>query len=403
MKKTLFLVVVMTIGLWASSSVQVYSAQTFIEQVLRESLTLKQSQLNVQKQQSSLTHQNVWENPNLAVGFDDRLGGSMELTSAEFSQKLPTYKAESYKKGKNQARLDKAVQLQKQNQLELTYQAATLYYQLYYAQKNLDILAYQHKEIDQLLHIAKVREDSGDISSVIVSRIALKKAQLLQDKKDIQIQTQKLQYQAQYLLQIDRTIKIDGHLPHLEVISIDIENNREVLATKLDIKVAEYALFSEKSKRFLLPELYAYQEREQGIKNQTEDIYGVGLRFSLPFWNQNRADIEHAKLLKQQASFLHQQTQREIYNNWRQQKVSYEQSIQQVKDYKKQILVPSKQFYATQKLLFESGENSLLELLDGQALYFNATAKYNTLEAIRDISHLRTMQASSIDLLKDIK
>jgi len=397
MKKTLFLVVLISTTLFASPHAKDYSAKAFIEEALRLSFTLKHSQLNVQQHQAELSYKSVWENPNLEIGFDDRLGDSMEFSEVEFSQKIPTFNASANKKGENQAHLEHSLEVQNQSRLNLKYQAAMLYYKLYYAQSALEIVANQIKEIQKLLDVANAREASGDISGVLGSRIKITYAQFLSKKQQLQELYAKLHKRAQYLLQTQEDIK-PALLLKLPAVfeSIDLESDAKILALRAEVKAQRYVLADEKSKRYPLPELFVRL-------NKAEDFSGGGLRFSLPLWDQNRAKVERNKINIQQSTLSLRQMQLEIENSWLQQKELYISANDQAEYYQKSVLKSAKKFYKTQMLLFKSGENSLLELLDAQEIYFDSQSSYNKLKERRDIYLLLTMKAASINLSKDTK
>lgn len=404
MKKNLFFVVLITTNLVSAPQESTYNAKAFIEKALDRSFVLKQSQLEVQQRQSELTHQSIWENPDLSVQFDDRLDDSMKLTGVEVAQKLPTYGAFKNIKGKNQAFLNRAEYMNKQMNLNIQYRAAMLYYELYYANQALELILKQRKEIEKLLKVASARQKAGEISGVIQTRIKIANAELLSKETTLKAERNRLHSNAQYLLQTNEKIVATALLKlpvHFE--EIDINQDAYIQALREGLKADEYALLYEKSKRYPLPEFFAYKEREEGLQRRVEDIYGVGVRFSVPLWNQNRLNIERSHFQKQQSTLTLKQTESEMTYTWQQQKQRFEQLTKQVKHHQETILAPAKRFYETQILLFTSGENRLLELLDAQALYGEAQLQQNALQKERDIYQLNMMQTASIALVKDIK
>lgn len=397
MKKIIFFMLIMATGLWATKITKSYSAEAFIKEVLGLSFALEQIELDIEGRLVAQKYQKNWKNPSFELALDDRFDKNIEFAEFMLSQKLPNFNASKNSKGKNHALLEKSKQKRSESKLDVSYHAAVLYYELYYAKKAVEIVSKQIKGVNGLLRIANTRKISGDISGVMESRIRIEKSQLLSKRRELQVQHNYLNNKARYVLHSREDIVPTALLKlPIEFESIEIENDTKILALKSELKAQKYMLNDEKSKQYPSPELFIKHSR-------AEDFYGAGIRFSLPLWNQNNENIERKKINIQKNNLLIDEMKLKIENSRLEQKELYGMAKEEAFFYHDGVLQSTKKFYKVQKLLFESGENSLLELLDAQALYFDAQSHYNSIIAKRDIYLLLAMKIASINLLKEIK
>jgi outer membrane protein TolC len=374
----------------------------FISSALKSSHTLRLSQLNIEQKKATLEYKTLWDNPQIEVAFDDRVDGSLGVNYMEVSQSLPHWGESSATKNHSKASIKKAIYSKKRSKLQISYLAADLYRILYHQKKKLRTLQKQLKEAKRLLAVVKRREESGDVSGIERDRIAIGLYRL-----NITIEQEKSRYtdlllKAQTLLK-KRKIHINSSIKHKRLKTLNskkVPSHPHLDTLKADVEAKEYAIDIAKSKANPKAELFVYQEKEGDLLATSNEIHGGGVRINIPLWNQNRETIELQKVEKLKAtdrlnyaSFkLKEQNKRylKLYKNIQNQRYRYRTNV----------LSRSKKLYQLSKTLFESGEKSLLEMLDAQAFYFSSELEYNTLVAYYDELYLKLAQSLSINLLK---
>lgn len=377
---------------------------SFITDALRSSQAVEYSQLETEREKASLEYKTVWKNPQIEVAFDDRIDGSMDLTYMELSQPLPAWGEKSATQKYSLAAMQKTLYAKDRTTLEISYQAADLYRILYHQKKKLNTLQDQFKETKKLLEVVKRRKESGDISGIEHDRIAIGLYRL-----NVNVENEKSHYfdllsKARTLLKKNK-VNIKSPIKHNALGNVDQLISKELSHPHLDtlraaFETKKHAVDLAKSKAYAMPQFFIYQEREAGITSKTNKINGAGLRMSIPLWDQNRADIEVQKVEKLKASYELDYATYQL----KQQNERYLKLYKRVKDqhyrYKKTVLNQSKKLYELSKTLFESGEKSLLEMIDAQAFYFSSELEYNQLVSHYDELYLKLCESLSINLVK---
>ena len=137
------------------------------------------------------------------------------------------------------------------------------------------------------------------------------------------------------------------------------------------------------------------------MNNDLKDIFGFGIKLSIPLWNRQGSQIEMKRAEIQKNSIKAQEVlyklQKNVGNNYK----LYQNSSQQFEEYKKNLLDPSKEYYEVSVLSFELGETTLLELLDAQRLYVQSQLEYQAIISQSNLHWLQLCNAASINLLKD--
>ncbi|MBU0720255.1 TolC family protein [bacterium] len=380
------------------------SFSEFITNAINQSHELEHKSFQIAGEKASVEYTTVWKNPEIEIGFDDRIDNSMDITSFEVSQQLPSWRESSLVKSVTQAKLEKALSLYKSSKQSVMYDAAELYRKLYYQQELINTLDTQIEEVKGLLGIAKSRKENGDLSGIVHDRIAINLHKLQASYENEKNHYLDLELQAKRILRSE-SIAIDSAIEHDSFFSKKMVQkslkhpNLQVLESELKRSKEEIALA--KSRAYASPEIFAYHEREAGAVSGVNQIYGAGFRMSIPIFDSKRLDIEKKKIEKLS-------TEHELeYNTYLYEKEAqhylklYEQEELRLKNYDLNVLVNSKKLYEINKMLFSSGETSILEMLDAQELYFASELQRNKIYSNYDRLFLELCQLNSIDLLKD--
>lgn len=404
--KIFLLSVVIIINLYAANNSNTYQWKTFIQKAVEASFSIKSDEVQLSVEKEKVVQSTLWENPTLEMSFDDGLGSSIEYTYFEVSQKLPAWGENSSKKRAAQFLLESAKYAKDSTLLNVQYQAAYLFQNIYFLKKQIDILEQQLANIQDLQKKSKNRENLGEISGFESSRIEILRQQVIMQKQSFQNRYIKLTLEAQLLLHTDSEILISGEViqptkSEVEMMIASLEKSPEYAQHEAMLQATKQELAIVKATRYALPELYAYSERNLNLNNDVESTHGFGFRLSLPLWNAQDSKIEMQNAKIQKSSIKTQEVLYKLKNRAGNYHTLYKYSSQQFEDYKKNLLDSSKKYYETCVLLFEFGETSLLELLDAQTLYFQSQLEYQNLVSQSYVYWLQLCNAASINLLKD--
>ncbi|MCF6339361.1 MAG: TolC family protein [Sulfurimonas sp.] len=402
--KIIILFLVITINIYATKTT--YKWDDFIQKAVDASLVLRQNDAQLAIKRSEITQSTLLENPTFEISFDNGLKNSIDYSYLEFTQKLPALGERYLKKRTAQLYLRSEQYSKDATLLKVQYRAASLFQEIYFLKKQIDIVNQQLIEIKDLQKKSKNREELGEISSFENSRIDILKQQVVMRKKKLQNSYIKLMFDTQSLLNIDNEILILGDIikfkkEEIEVLISSLKKSPQYLKYKAELEATKQELKLVKATRYALPELYVYSERDLNLNNSVDNTYGFGFRLSIPLWDtkETKMEIQNAKI--QKSAIKAQEILYKLKRSVNGYHKLYKSTTLQVKNYKINLLEPSKKYYETSVFLFELGESNLLELLDAQALYFQSQHEYQNLISQSHIYWLKLCSVANINLLKD--
>lgn len=406
--KTIILSFVMISSIYAAEKSNSYSLNAFMKKAIDTSFSIKQDDAQLAIEERKISQSTLWKNPTLEMAFDKGLNNSMEYTYLEFSQKLPAWGENTSKKRAAQFELESKMHTRDRTMLQVQYQSASLFQEMYSLKKQLDIVDQQLKQTGQIQEKTISRESSGEISGLERSRIDIMRQQIVMKKQSLKNHYFEMQLQAQALLNINGKVLLLGNSVKPPKYSLDklfesLELSPAYRQYKAKVQVAEEELALTRATRYGSPELYVYSNRELNLNNNIDDRNGLGFRISVPLWNRNDSQIEIQNVKVQKSNIKAEETLYKIKQNVRSYYNLYKNASRQLNAYKKNLLNPSKKYYEISTVSFELGEKSLLELLDAQTLYFQNQLEYQTLVSQYNYYGLQLSNAASIDLLKDNK
>ena len=186
------------------------------------SFIIKQDEAQLSIEKNKIIQATIWENPTLEMSFHDGLSNNIDYTYFEFSQKLPAWGETSFKKQAAQFSLQSAQYAKGATLLKVQYRAASLFQDIYFLKKKVDILNQQLITIRILQEKLKAREDLGEVSGFESSRIEILRQQVIIKKQSLQNYHIKLALDAQLLLKVDKDISILGTIVKPEGSEIQI-------------------------------------------------------------------------------------------------------------------------------------------------------------------------------------
>lgn len=406
--KIIILSLMMIINGYAAEKSNSYSLNTFIQKALDASFSIRQDDAQLSIEKRKITQSTLWKNPALEMEFDEGLGNSMKYSYMEFSQKLPAWGENTSKRRAAQFELEHKMHTRDRTVLQVQYQSASLFQKIYSLKKQLDTVDQQIKQIERLQEKSISRENAGDISGLERSRIDIMKQQIVMKKQSLKNNYLEMQFQAHALLNVNGKVLLlgDGLKPKkysLNKLLESLELSPVYRQYKAKVQVAKEELSLSKATRYASPELYVYSARELNLNNNTHDTNGFGFRMSVPLWNRKDSQIEIQNVKVQKSNIKAEETLYKLQQNVRSYYNLYKNASRQVKNYKENLLDPSKKYHEISTISFELGEKSLLELLDAQTLYFQNQLEYQTLVSQYNFYWLQLCNVASINLLKDNK
>ena len=404
--KTIILSFMMIINVYAAEKSNSYSLNTFIKKALDASFSIRQDDAQLSIEKRKITQSTLWENPTLEMEFDEGLENSIDYTYMEFSQKLPAWGENTARKRAAQFELENKTHTRDRTVLQVQYQSAFLFQEMYSLKKQLEIVDQQIKQTTRLQEKSISLENAGEISGLERSRIDLMKQQIIMKKQNLKNNYLKIQFQARSLLNVNGKILLLGKSVKPKQYSLDkllelLKFSPVYRQYKASVQVAKEELSLSEATRYASPELYVYSKRELNLNNNTHNTNGFGFRMSVPLWNRNDAQIEIQNVKVQKSSIKSEETLYKLQQNVRNYYNLYKNASRQVKNYKKNLLDPSKKYYKISTISFELGEKSLLELLDAQTLYFQNQLEYQTLLSQYNSYWIQLSSVAAINLLKD--
>ncbi len=403
--KKIILSFVFIINVYATQNSS-YHLDTFIQKAISASFAVELNEAQIELEKANIDSSSLWRNPDFDLAFDNGLGNSVDYTYLELSQKLPAFGEIKYKKNSAVAGLNSATHQRDITNLQVQYRAAYLFSQIVFLKSQLYILDQQISKVDYLQELTTVLEETGDLSGLEKMRIDIMREQIIVKKQRLKKSYLKVQIQAQSLLNIDEEISLLGDTLKPKKVDItslisSLEKSSKYLLYESKVYKSKQELALTKTKLYALGEIYLYQEREESNNKNIENIVGIGLRLSIPIWNNQDSQIEikNAQINKDsiKAKEILYMLKRDVDKYYKLYQNALTQSIQ----YNEGLLIPSKKFYEVSRLSYEVGEKSLLELLDAQTLYFQSQLDYNTLIFESKQYWLQLYKAASINLLKE--
>jgi outer membrane protein TolC len=378
-----------------------YDAHTFVERVMGSAYTARYSELALQKASAAYQKRTLWPNPELELEFGSSPDGQ-EGRYIALSQKLPAWGSGALRAG-DRHRVEQAQAHHEAIEHQLIIDALALYVTLYFNQEAIGILDDEIARAEGLLAIAKARVDSGEIALAAKTRIAIAKEQLVLDRAEYEQRAIALQKQAQLLLGSDRPIVVAELPPKRTPLS-----ESPPLTALPDLRAAraqrahhEARLRLQMSRRLPSLALTLFQERVSG-GDKEEETAGFGMGLVLPLWDQNRLSIEEARIDRRVAEVREEEVARSKALEIAQTRLLYEQSLKQSRRFQKSM-EEVRLYYDAQEQMFESGESTLMALLDAHAFFLDRRLRVNQLRAESFERYLDWCGQAFVHPLKEIR
>ena len=124
---------------------------------------------------------------------------------------------------------------------------------------------------------------------------------------------------------------------------------------------------------------YTYTSESRNIIAPAEhdSMVGLSLSFPLPLWNRNRAEIQTAHFLSEQAGKMLQAAELKTEVQVRQTLSTYQLMQDRVNKFQGELLKGAEEVLTAKRFSYEHGQSALLDLLDAQKADNSIHQSYN--------------------------
>ena len=334
-----------------------------------------------------------WPNPTLEADASERLGredgsGGYALTELSVRQPLPLWGQLGHRRDAADARIAEAESMADVGRLELEARIGAAFHAWQEAEAEYDLARQRLEEAERLNRIARLREERGDLSERERLRITLFRAQTMRALEAAE--GERAEARAILASWLDLPPGELGVAPPFEAPSMDAvgagaEHERldrhpglraaseRQRATRSDIGRVRAEGRPDVSVRI-------FQERDV-IDGRREGSLGIGVQIELPLWNRNQGRVnaysaEHRRV-QAEARALHRDLTRQI-------SVSTEHLahlLRELERHREETLSPASRVRELTYRGYETGEASLLELLEAYNTHSDATRQEQQLLA----------------------
>ncbi len=360
--------------------------ETAIQTALRENPTLKAIREKIKVAQVQLDGIALLSNPELESEF---IGGSHAEQVFELTK---TFELGGQRRHRKQIA---KINLEKVN-LELTDESRKLiksvklaFYQLILVQEKLKLAQEIIKHNQQMLDMARIQFDAGDISVTQVGLANIQLQSALREAATLESDLQLAQLELNGLMgtSLDATPTATGGLPKKVPANLKLDTLKShALSHRADLKslrlnVNQIESIHRLAKAANIPDLSI-----GGIAERSFGSTGFGVKFSipLPLFDWNRAEINAAKAQKQVGAVEITNTEKQIVREVMAAFLSVNAAQKNLKFYDSNLLKLLNENLTLTRSAYELGEAELLEVIlmqneyvKTQFAYFDALAAYH--------------------------
>lgn len=328
-----------------------------------------------------------WPNPTLDLNASERLGredgrGGYALTEMGLSQSLPLWGQLGYRRDAADARIAEAEAMARAERLGLEALIAEAFHAWQRTEAEYELVQQHLTEAERLERIARLREERGDLSERERLRIDLFRSETIRNLESAE--GERAEARVRLAAWLDLHYDELGSAPPFD------DPPRETLEarsaeTSLDrhpaVKAAserQHAVQSDIAQMRAegRPDLSVrlFQERDV-IDGSRKGSMGIGIQIELPLWDRNQGRVREylaeRHRLEEESRSLRRDLRRQV-------QVSGEHLahlLRELQRHREDTLAPSRRVRDLTLRGYETGEASLLELLEAYNTGFNASLK----------------------------
>jgi cobalt-zinc-cadmium efflux system outer membrane protein len=388
-----------------------WTLETTIQRVLDVAPEHKDTVAAVRAREGALRQAGAWPNPSVELRGDNKIGiedgsNENELTQFVLSQPIPVSGRVRRQKAVARAELSGAQAELKYRQLLLEVQAARRFHGLQLASARMDLAEQRLQLADELQNAGRMRDRAGDLSRLERLRLDLVReaAQQVLDRAEGEYNEVLGQFRAYLELSPAQVPQLTPLKPFdlvedLETLQAWQTQHPAMEAMRQGRNVAQFRVKLARSQRLPDPELRFFRERDF-LAGRRQDITGVGISITVPFWNFNGGRISEARAQADQARFKLQALERDLSSGLQQSHLHLTHLVGQGEHYRTRVFEPARTVFDLTREAYSAGEVEILSLIDANSTYFDAYARYLELlqEAWLEAADMRLAAGRSLML-----
>jgi cobalt-zinc-cadmium efflux system outer membrane protein len=274
------------------------------------------------------------------------------------------------------------------------------------AQYNVAILEESARFMKREADIGQSRFKAGDLSSSDLEQIQISAEQFELSETAAEATAAQARISVEVLMGIrhpagewvpaDSLEQIDAVPPEAPHLAPDAARP-DVLAAESDLRGGEFNLKLQRALRIPDPTFSLQYEHDPVPPGPpTDDTFGFGISFPLPFWNLNGGNIKAAQAAIDQYQFALEKVRAVAASDVANAQVEYREAYDRWQRYKTTILPQSAQSRASISFAFEKGAATLVDLLeaertDNAVRMADAQAMSDTASAVADVVAAQTV------------
>ncbi len=385
----------LTVGcmlLFVLQSIAAQDVHLNLESVLdmgtKKSLILIQSNNKIEIKRVALEHAGHWENPTLDFDVNSKVArefgnNKLELNSISIGQAIPIFKSSAKKLV---ATADyKLAQLQKKSALlELRKVLAESYHEVQYHKALWELQEDKLKQIS-MIQKRRVGKVVHFISSLDKKRLEIIKQNSALEREQALDAFRRSVAQLKNLLDLDldkkltfdsisSTVKLKQMHKYLD----KVESHPLITSIKLEQEKSIASVKLVKRERFEDPVLTIYRDRDVLLDREQINI-GAALTLSIPLWSHNKAEIVGHQTRGRELALGHKITVHSYQGRVKHAYMTLQRQIKLEAQYREKVLKDAKELLRRTIKKFNTGNSSILSLIDVYESYFSYKSAYTAI------------------------
>lgn len=393
----------------AASGQEAWTLESAVRRFLEVAPETREAAAMVSAREGALVQAGRWPNPRIEFQADDRIGkdsgtGGTDFTAFAFSQPVPLSGRIGRRKDIAEAELAVASQSRRYQMLRMEVEAARAFHLLQFTSAKLSLAEERLTLTDELRAAGQRRAEAGDIAPLAQLRLDIirESAEQAIDIAEGEFSEVLAQFNAILGLPADAAPAVAPLAPYepipaLDVLEAELRNHPAVSAEDARVEAARSGVALARSERWPDPEIRVFRERDF-LNGRRQDVTGVGVGITIPFWDWNSGRIRESRARENQALAKVQIAERDIANRLRTTHLHLTHLVHQVEDYRTRVLGPAERLFELTSKAYAAGEAEILGLIDANDTYFDSRIRYLELleEAWLEAADLRLAAGRSV-------
>lgn len=372
----------------STSSQTVWTLESSVRHALSQAPEIDAASAEIAAREARVDQAGAWPNPILELRADQKLGlddgrGGADVTQIALNQALPWRRLASQRR-QAEEELEAARERRRATVAAREAEAARAFHILQLAQTRMD-LAQQRVAFVAALDPAKARSRDR----VVRFQTPLERARLaiLHEAAEQEVAFAEGKYSealSMFRTLLGLPVDIEARTaplipsarpPALDDLLRNLDRHPNLAAADQDIEAARAAIDVERASRLADPVVGVFRERDF-LGGARRGYSGITLGIQIPLWHSNSAGVARATAELTRVQAARRVQRRDLEAQLRQSWVHAGHLLDQSERYRERLLAPARRMLELARRGFQTGEQSLLALLDAYNIYFDAELRY---------------------------